>query len=200
WSQVVTVTHSSPPKPTITVTGTQFMRGPDNKSSYNVVYLTSTPGDKYFWYKNGTLINIPNTSLDDTTRVYRISSGSTGSNGAFTVQTRGNDNCPSPVSDAVDLYFANSGPLLADSNIPSNFTGVAMSAATVNLSWNDNSNIETGFEIWRRKPGANFVLAGKTAANVTTFQDTQLEPSVAYQYKVRAFNGTGRTKYAPSDN
>src|SRR5690606_1231562 len=107
---------------------------------------------------------------------------------------------PSPVSDAVNLYFANSGPLLADSNIPSNFTGVAMSAATVNLSWNDNSNIETGFEIWRRKPGANFVLAGKTAANVTTFQDTQLEPSVAYQYKVRAFSGTGRTKYAPSDN
>ncbi len=200
WSQVVTVTHNSPAKPTIAVTGTQFMRGPDNKSAYNVVYLSSTPGDKYFWYKNGALVNIPNTSLDDTTRVYRLSSGSTGSNGAFTVQTRGNDNCPSPVSDPVNLYFANSGPFMADSNIPSNFTGVATSAATIDLSWQDNSNIETGFEIWRRKPGGIFELAGKTGANVTTFQDTKLEPSIAYQYKVRAFHGTGRTKYSPGDN
>lgn len=200
WSNPVEVTHSEPAKPVIEVAGTQFMRGPDNNTTYNTVFLKSTPHDKYYWYKNGALVNIPNTNLDDTTQVYRINAIATSGNGAFTVQTRGNDQCPSPVSDPVNLYFANSGPFLADTNIPSNFAGTATSSSSVKLTWTDQSSIETGYEIWRRKPGGIFMLAGKTGPNATTFDDTGVEPAVAYQYKIRGFNATGRTKYAPGDH
>jgi hypothetical protein len=200
WSDPVTITYSSPNKPVIEVVGTQFMRGPDNNSYYNTVYLKSTPHDKYYWYKNGALVNIPNTSLDDTTQVYRIYASGSTANGTFTVETKGNDNCPSPVSDPVNLYFGNSGPFIDDSNIPTGFSGSAVSNSKVNLSWTDKSSIEKGYEIWRRKPGSIFMLAGKTGPNVTTFQDKNLEPSVAYQYKIRAFTETGRSNYAPGNS
>lgn len=200
WSDPVEIGQSSPPKPVIQITGTQFMRGPDGNALYNTVYLTSTTHDKYFWYRNGALVNIPNTTVDDTTRVFKITSTSNSTNGAYTVQTQGNDLCPSPMSDPVNIYFANSGPFLADSNIPTNFSGVATSPSTAQLTWTDKSAIETGYEIWRRKPGGIFMLVGKTGPNATSFLDTGMEPSVAYQYKLRAFNATGRTKFAPSDN
>lgn len=200
WSQPVTVTVNNPAQAQINVLGTQFMRGPDNNSAYNVVFLKSeNTNDKYYWYKNNVLVNIPLTTLDDTTRVYRISASGSTANGTFTLLTRGFDNCPSPVSEPVNLYFGNSGPLLTDNNIPTNFAGAATSASEVDLTWTDNSTIETGFEIWRRKPGSAFVLAGKTGPNVTGFHDMKLEPLVAYQYKIRAITASGRSKYAPGD-
>jgi hypothetical protein len=200
WSQYVTVSISDPPQALINVIGTQYMRGPDNNSAYNVVYLKSqATNDKYFWYKNGVLVNIPLTTVDDTTRTYRISASGYTANGTFTLQTKGFDNCPSPISDPVNLYFGNSGPFMTDDNIPSGFTGNATSNSSVHVQWNDNSSIEKGYEIWRRKPGDIFRLAGKTGANATSFNDIGIEPSVAYQYKIRAFNADSRSKYAPGD-
>jgi hypothetical protein len=200
WSKPVTVTLSNPAQASIIVTGTTLMRGPDNNSYYNKIYLKSAnANDKYFWYRNGTLVNIPNTSLDDTTRVYTIVSTSSNTNGSFTLITKGFDQCPSPESAPLNISFANSAPLLPDSNIPTNFQGTASSASEVDLTWADNSTVETGYEIWRRKPGGIFYLAGKTGPDATSFHDSGLEPSVSYDYKIRAITETARSRYAPSD-
>lgn len=201
WSQDVTVTVNDPGQAVIQVIGTHLMRGPDNNSAYNTVYLKSeTTNDKYHWYKNDVLVNVPNTSLDDTTRVLKITASGSTANGSFTLKTEGFDNCPSVLSDSVNLYFANSAPYIDDTNIPGNFTGTVVSGSEVALSWTDNSAIEAGYEIWRRKPGNIFVLAGKTSTNITAFSDVNLEPSISYQYKIRAVTPTGRSRYAPSDN
>lgn len=200
WSQVVTVTLSNPATPNIEITGTTYMRGPDNNSAYNKIVLkSSTTNDKYFWYKNGTLVNIPLTTVDDTTRYYTINSSSSSANGSFTVVTKGFDNCPSPTSAPVNLYFGNSGPLMADSNIPTNFSGAVASASEVDVTWTDNAQQETGYEIWARKAGGIFKLVGKAAANATSYHVSGLEPSSEYHFKIRAVDGQSRSKYAPAD-
>jgi hypothetical protein len=201
WSQPVTITVSEPLKPGVDVYGTRFMRGPDNNSAQNTIQLkSSSPNDKYYWYKNGVLINIPNTSLDDSTRTYKITATSSSYNGAYTLVTKGFDNCPSPSSDSIKIYFANSGPYMADTEKPTSFTGVATSPSEVDLFWVDKSTIETEYEIWRRKPGDIFQLAGKTSANATYFHDSGIHPGVAYQYKIRAVNATSRSNYSPSNS
>jgi hypothetical protein len=200
WSQAVTVTVNSPAKAVIDVIGTHLMRGPDNNAYYNTVSLKSTTtNDKYNWYKNGVLINIPYTNFDDTTRTYKQTATGSSSNGKFTLITRGFDNCPTPPSDTTFLYFANSGPLMPAGNEPSNFTGSPISGSSVSLAWKDNSSLESGFEIWRRKPNDIFYLAGRAGANATTFVDTGLEPSVGYQYKIRTITPKSRSNYAPSN-
>lgn len=200
WSQTVNVVVSNPEKPVIQTLTSTALRGPDN-AAQNTVRLRAQQGaDRYFWYKNGLLVNIPQTSLDDTTRHYTITTTSaTSGNGAYTLLTRTISDCPSPLSDPVNLYFGNSAPLLPDSNIPGNFQGTALSGGTISLSWTDNSSEEIFFEVWRRKLGGTFVLAGKVPANQTSFVDINLEPNSQYHYKVRTVNNAGRSKYAPAD-
>lgn len=82
---------------------------------------------------------------------------------------------------------------------PGSLTGTAISGSTINLKWNDNSNNETGFEIYRSV--ANNVtyalLATKASSDSATavYTDTALLSNTVYYYKVRAFNEAGKTAY-----
>jgi fibronectin type 3 domain-containing protein len=83
---------------------------------------------------------------------------------------------------------------------PSNFAAVAASGTQLNLSWNDNSNIETGFDL-QRKTGANGTYASVTAApllaNTTSYMDTALTPGVTYYYRIRALNFAANSAFTP---
>jgi Tol biopolymer transport system component len=74
-------------------------------------------------------------------------------------------------------------------NAPSNTQVVAVSDSRIDVSWQDNSANETGFEVHRSANGSNgvFTLVATTAAGVTARGDTGLNPSTPYCYKVRAF-------------
>lgn len=72
---------------------------------------------------------------------------------------------------------------------PSNLTGDTVSQNSCTLYWTDNSDNEEGFRIYRND---NSVATVDT--NVTTYQDTDLEPSTAYQYAVRAYNQAGESQ------
>jgi fibronectin type 3 domain-containing protein len=70
---------------------------------------------------------------------------------------------------------------------------------SVALSWQDNSNNETGFSIERRvAPDGPFDEIGTVSANVTSFIDSDADPSVDYAYRVRAFNASGFSEYSNS--
>lgn len=200
WSQPVTVTLSNPPKPEIFPLTTTHLRGPDNTPPNIIELKAGTETDKYFWYKDGVRINIPNNADDDTVSLYTINSTSSGSNGAYTLATESLDGCTSPKSDPLNLFFNNSAPYLSDNNIPTNFRVTSKTSSSVALAWQDNSSAELAYEIWRRAPGDNFVFAGRTNANAETFTDTELHPSTLYEYKIRAVNNSGRSRYAPGDN
>ena len=67
----------------------------------------------------------------------------------------------------------------------------------VNISWTDESNNETGFEVSRSTSLiGTYTNIGSVAAGVTTFVDSVgLEPSTKYFYKVRSVNQYGQSDF-----
>ena len=200
WSPPVTVTESASGPAQIIPLTTTHLRGPDNADPNTISLKSGLTADKYNWYKNGTLIDIPNNDMDDTVSIYTITSTSTTDNGAYSLRTAALDGCESPPSETFNLFFNNSAPLLSDSNVPGSFRVVSATGSAVTLAWEDRSFIETAHEIWRRAPGETFKMVGRTTANVETFTDRGLIPSTTYAYKIRALNNNGRSGYAPADN
>src|SRR5262249_548823 len=85
---------------------------------------------------------------------------------------------------------------------PSNLTSSFVSYNQINLSWVDNSNNEDGFRLERCAAplagcgDANFVQIAQAGPNVTSFNNTGLQPQTAYTYRVRSFNSTGTSGYS----
>ena len=74
--------------------------------------------------------------------------------------------------------------------------GQQASAATLQLSWADNSSDESGFSIERKlEVGGIFAVVNKTAANVTAYSDPGLADNTTYCYRVNAFNNSGSSAY-----
>jgi fibronectin type III domain protein len=87
--------------------------------------------------------------------------------------------------------------------VPSNLTSTAVSKSRIDLTWQDNSSNETGFEVQRSAtgPAGAFSLVGTTGADVTQYSDTGLNPLTEYCYQVRAFRKTGaKTTYSAFSN
>ncbi|MDB5357483.1 MAG: hypothetical protein JWN24_3936, partial [Phycisphaerales bacterium] len=83
------------------------------------------------------------------------------------------------------LFTAPTAPPAA----PTNLIGVARNFQTVNLTWQDNSNNEDGFLIWRSPHNANaFVQIGSATVNATTYSDTTAMATTSYDYEVQAHN------------
>ena len=68
---------------------------------------------------------------------------------------------------------------------------------SVTLSWNDNSDTETGFEIERRLyENGDYTKIATTAADKETYIDNSVEADEVYQYRVRAVNSVGNSTYS----
>ena len=203
WSKPVTVTVSNPAQAQIEQIGTVLLKDLNNFGDARL--KSAGIADHYYWYKDGVLLNLPGTQ-DDTTRNPIIKAGdcSTGTcagNGVYTLVTAGFNNCPSPVSAAKYIFFNNQAPV--NITAPTTFTGNSTGASTTTVNWTDASSNENGFEIWRRKvitttTFTKWVMPKLTNANVTSFNDSGLEPSSTYQYKIRAVSNSGRSNYTPS--
>ena len=74
---------------------------------------------------------------------------------------------------------------------PSGLSADAVSGSTINLTWLDNANNETGFNIERSGDGINFAPLATVGANVSSFSDSGLEPVTTYWYRVNAENTGG---------
>ena len=69
---------------------------------------------------------------------------------------------------------------------PTNFTATAISEKEISLNWNDNSDNEEGFEIYR-----DGKLIYKTKVNETSYIDSDLSPNILYKYSIKAVNSAG---------
>ncbi|MBI5141144.1 MAG: DUF2341 domain-containing protein [Nitrospirae bacterium] len=78
---------------------------------------------------------------------------------------------------------------------PSGLAAPVSGTTTVNLSWNDNTDTESGFTVERCSgAGCDFtsgVTTFTTAANVKTYQDNGVCASTPYSYRVRAYKTDG---------
>jgi Tol biopolymer transport system component len=80
-------------------------------------------------------------------------------------------------------------------NAPSKTTAVAASESETDVSWQDNSTNELGFEVHRGTTGPNgsYSLLVTTSTNASSHSDGGLTASKQYCYKIRAFNTSGGT-------
>ncbi|MEX2142608.1 MAG: lamin tail domain-containing protein [Pirellulales bacterium] len=82
------------------------------------------------------------------------------------------------------------GPVSPSLGAPTNLVATATAANRIQLSWTDNSTGETGFKIERFQSG-DFVQVATVGANETSYEQANLQSSVNYTYRVRAFNAAG---------
>ena len=75
---------------------------------------------------------------------------------------------------------------------PSNLTATAVDRNDIKLTWTDNSNNETGFEI------NNSVTSNDVAANSTTYTWGGLKPGTYMCFKIRSYNSAGDSAWDPN--
>jgi len=112
--------------------------------------------------------------------------------GQYKVKVTEQFGCGSDFSTIYSVINANgaNGPDVATS-----LAAVALTNNSVQLDWNDKPNPsfnETAFEIYRSKtPGSNYIMVGRTNADVLSYLDQGLSANTKYYYIVRAINNNG---------
>jgi fibronectin type III domain protein len=104
--------------------------------------------------------------------------------------------------DAADPLGSELALAFRRTDSPSGTSLVVVAYNQINVSWQDNSPNETGFEV-HRAPGAagTFALIATTTAGVTSYADGGLSGATEYCYKVRALRTTGKnTTYSDFSN
>ena len=76
---------------------------------------------------------------------------------------------------------------------PGSLTGASTGPTSVRLSWVDQSEDEDGFEVQYRPAGGRWQTAATLPANATSADVTGLEAAGRYEFRVRSFNGGGRS-------
>jgi hypothetical protein len=84
---------------------------------------------------------------------------------------------------------------------PSTLVATSVSSAEIDLTWSDNSNNETGFQIERSLTlGSGYALIATTAPNTTSYSNVALTANTSYFYRVRATNASGSSAYTVISN
>jgi Leucine-rich repeat (LRR) protein len=94
---------------------------------------------------------------------------------------------------------------------PSNVSAAPVSTTVIQVTWTDNSENEDDFRIDRELvvagvgseevgPARVFEEVGSVGPNVTTFQDTGLQPGTDFKYRVRACNENGCSEPGADEN
>ena len=78
---------------------------------------------------------------------------------------------------------------------PTDLTAADVAATRVDLTWTDNSEDESGFEIVRSLDGTAWSPIGSAGAGSTAYSDGGVSANTQYYYRVRAFNPSGSSAY-----
>ena len=153
----------------------------NNETGFKVERAASSTGP---WTQIATaganVTSYSNTSLNpSTTYYYRVCAYNSGGNSSYSNTASATTQSGATVPTA-----------------PSNLTATTVSSSQINLTWQDNSNNETGFEIWRCSLSVNWENIANVGTNVISFTDTGLSPSITYTYTICAYNASGRSNYS----
>lgn len=74
---------------------------------------------------------------------------------------------------------------------PSGLEATDVQINSISLSWEDNSEDETGFQVYMSSDGNNWNLVGETGTDETYLEVGELQGGTRYSFKVVAFNENG---------
>jgi hypothetical protein len=83
-------------------------------------------------------------------------------------------------------------------NAPTNLAASPTSASSIQLTWVDNADNESGFKIERSTDNVSFAQIGIASANATGYSDSTVNPNSTYYYHIRATNIIGDSAYTSS--
>lgn len=183
WSDPYTITSKPRPSAIISASGSTALTALDGATDVSLNALTE--GIYYEWFKNG----IP--YLEDST----LSNITVSEPGEYTLVKTDEGLCKSFESNTL---YVSTQPYSGNLPFaPNNLTASASSENAINLFWQDMSNNELGFEIYRSKDNINFQWVATTQADILMYHDTKLDGDTQYFYKIRAYNQNGAS--APSN-
>lgn len=111
-----------------------------------------------------------------------------GDGGFIAFESVANNLVQNDTNNSNDIFVARGGP-----NSPTNLTVSDITSTSLKLTWDDNANNETGYEVERRRGTGLFQVVGKLKANIETFNQTNLRPCTQYTYWVFAVNAVARS-------
>jgi hypothetical protein len=89
------------------------------------------------------------------------------------------------------------GTEVAGDQAPDQLRVVAADPTRLTLAWNDNTDLETAYEVERADSSfGSFHRIALLPPDATLFQDTGLNSSFTYRYRVRATNDSAATSYS----
>jgi hypothetical protein len=94
---------------------------------------------------------------------------------------------------------SNSNPASVTFVVPAAPTGLTLTVSTssaITLDWTDTNSVELGYIIERSDNSGGFERLATTAANTTTYTDTELSGGHLYTYRVKAFNNLSDSAYS----
>jgi putative metal-binding protein/fibronectin type III domain protein len=83
---------------------------------------------------------------------------------------------------------------------PTNLTATPVDPESVNLTWEDNSNNETNFDLERREPLGVWAPLATVAADAEVFSDLTADCNVEYEYQVIAYNTHVQSSWSNTDS
>jgi hypothetical protein len=97
---------------------------------------------------------------------------------------------PSVLTGGPVAAMASASPLAA----PSNAGAVSPSQSRIDVSWQDNSGNETGFEVHRSTtgPAGSFTLVAATGRDAVAHSEAGLSAATQYCYRIRASRSSGK--------
>ncbi len=161
----------------------------DTEIAYEVARSTTGPGGTYTTVIQSPGVNV--TSYTDTNVVanqqycYIVRVGES----AFSITPFSDPGCATIVPPPPTIPAA-----------PTGLVATTFDDQRIDISWNDQSDNETGFRIERSSgSGGTFSEIDLVGANVSNFSDTGLPADSEFCYRVRAYNSAGDSSYTNVD-
>jgi RHS repeat-associated protein len=79
---------------------------------------------------------------------------------------------------------------------PSALVATPVSSTQIDISWDDNSDNETGFIIERALAAQSFAQIGVVGPGITSYASTGLTPNTQFEFRVRAANFAGNSEWS----
>ncbi|HBH24839.1 MAG TPA: hypothetical protein DDY13_15640 [Cytophagales bacterium] len=134
-------------------------------------------------------INASN-NYSETADVYNITPDS---NGEVVVNISSGQNSSWTYITSIVIAEQNPNTIIAPGNLLATITG----ANAIQLEWQDNAGNESGYIIEEDKGATgNFSTRDTVNTNISTYSINNLALDEIYQYRVRAYNGSGVSEYS----